>query len=154
MPRTTLAFARGRVCLALVVIGGVPGGVDGVSGAATAGDQVTAEDDAARGVRRALLESLLALSCSGAVTDDLAAVLGPLPDQALEPYAYARELYGSTRMLLACLPDEALARVASGWRCDLAEVLAPVRAARPVSGGSGCDADLVMELRTLHFDLP
>ena len=113
-----------------------------------------AEDHAARGVRRALLESVLALSCSDAVTDNLAAALGPLPDQAAEAHALARELYGGTRMLLACLPDEALARVASGWRCDLAEVLAPVRAARPVSGGSGYDFDLVMELRTLHFDLP
>lgn len=131
---------------------GGPG--EAAAAAAAAGTGCAAEDHAASGVRRALLESVLALSCSGAVTDDLAAVLGPLPPEALEHYALGRELYGSTRMLLACLPDQALARVASGWRCDMAEVLAPVRAARPVSGGSGCDADLVMELRTLHFDLP
>lgn len=34
------------------------------------------------------------------------------------------------------------------------EVLAPVRNARPTFGGSGCDIDLILELRTLNFELP
>ncbi len=44
-------------------------------------------------------------------------------------------------------------QVCSGWHCDMEEVLAPVRNARPSNGGSGCDVDLILELRTLHFEL-
>jgi hypothetical protein len=106
------------------------------------------------GVRRALLEAVVRLSCARVIVDDLAACLGALPREALAAYAWTRELYGTTRMLLACLPKEELPKLARGWRCDLWEELAPVRAARPINGGPGCDQDLVMQLRTLHFDLP
>ena len=33
------------------------------------------------------------------------------------------------------------------------DVLAPVRAARPVNGGAGYDRDLVLDLRTLNFEI-
>jgi hypothetical protein len=33
------------------------------------------------------------------------------------------------------------------------DVLAPVRAVRPVNGGPGYDRDLVLELRTLNFEI-
>jgi hypothetical protein len=46
------------------------------------------------------------------------------------------------------------AQVCSGWRCDMWDVLSPVRGARPVNGGTACDPDLVLELRTLHFEVP
>ncbi|CAL8462413.1 g1946 [Coccomyxa elongata] len=105
------------------------------------------------GVRRALLESVVRLSCRDSVTADLAIILEPLPEAELPSYQLTHELYGSTRMLLACLTNEQLAQVCSGWRCDMEEVLAPVRNARPLNGGSGCDVDLILELRTLHFEL-
>ena len=105
-------------------------------------------------MRRALLEAVVRLSCARVIVDDLAACSGALPEQALPAYAWTRELYGSTRMLLACLGREELHAVAGGCGCDFHDVLGPVRAVRPVNGGTGCDPDLVMELRTLHFDLP
>lgn len=40
-----------------------------------------------------------------------------------------------------------------GWRCDMWEVLAPVRAVRPLNGGPGFDRDLVLDLRTLNFEI-
>ena len=40
-----------------------------------------------------------------------------------------------------------------GWRCDMWDVLAPVRAVRPVNGGRGYDRGLVLDMRTLNFEL-
>lgn len=65
----------------------------------------------AEGVRRALLESVIRLSCKDSVTSDLVTVLGPLPKDELVSYQLTQELYGSTRMLLACLTAEQLAQV-------------------------------------------
>ena len=47
----------------------------------------------------------------------------------------------------ACTPPR------QGWNCDLWDVLAPVRAVRPVNGGPGYDQELVLDLRTLNFEL-
>ena len=44
-------------------------------------------------------------------------------------------------------------QVCCGWQCDLFEVLGPVRAARPANGGSGCDADVLSDLRALNWML-
>lgn len=63
------------------------------------------------GVRRALLESVVRLSCRDSVTADLATILEPLPEDELPSYQLTHELYGSTRMLLACLTKEQLAQV-------------------------------------------
>ena len=65
----------------------------------------------ADGVRRALLESVIRLSCRDSVSSDMASVLGPLPEEELPSYHLTHELYGSTRMLLACLTREQLAQV-------------------------------------------
>ena len=42
----------------------------------------------------------------------------------------------------------------SGWNCNMWDVLAPLRAARPCNGGSGFDEALAYSLRTLNFDVP
>lgn len=44
-------------------------------------------------------------------------------------------------------------QVCSGCNCNMWEVLAPVRALRPVNGGIGFDADVAIELRQLMFEL-
>lgn len=69
------------------------------------------EDAEAQGVRRALLESFLQLSCSPAVCADMQLQLPALPLEAEETYACSRELYGSPRMLLAALPKQHLDKV-------------------------------------------
>ncbi|DBB04508.1 TPA: hypothetical protein ACH3X1_012602 [Trebouxia sp. C0004] len=66
---------------------------------------------AMQGVRRALLERFIELSCSSAVVADMQRHLSPLPAEAVHPYALTRELYGSPRMLLAMLPQEHLDKV-------------------------------------------
>ena len=83
----------------------------------------------------------------------LDAALPPVPADQTQPYQLAAELYGTCRMLLAALSEAQLAEVASGWRCDFYEVLAPVRAARPVNGGAGYDEELIQSLRLLHFQV-
>ena len=64
-----------------------------------------------------------------------------------------QEVYGSTRMLLACLPRQELDSVCSGCGCDMWEVLAPMRAARPVNGGPGCDMELALDLQMLFLEI-
>ncbi len=66
---------------------------------------------AMQGVRRALLERFIELSCSSAVYADMQRQLSPLPAEAVHPYALTQELYGSPRMLLAMLPPEHLHKV-------------------------------------------
>lgn len=106
------------------------------------------------GVRRALFDGVIRLTCRPDVTADIMATLGvPPPGPALEAYELAHELYGSCRMLLAVLERDQLAEVCSGWRCDLWDVLAPLRAVRPVNGGPGYDEDLVLALRSLNFEI-
>ena len=72
---------------------------------------VPMEDVEAQGVRRALLENFLELSCSAAVCADMQRHLPVLPPEAEVAYACTRELYGSPRMLLAALPREHLDKV-------------------------------------------
>ncbi|KAL4449447.1 hypothetical protein ABPG77_007091 [Micractinium sp. CCAP 211/92] len=111
------------------------------------------ESPDATGVRRALLDGVIRLSCRTDVQQDVRRVLGPVPPGSLEAYSLAHELYGTTRMLLAVLEREQLAEVCQGWRCDMWDVLAPVRAVRPVNGGPGFDKELVLDLRTLNFEI-
>ncbi|KAI3429568.1 hypothetical protein D9Q98_005655 [Chlorella vulgaris] len=110
----------------------------------------TAED---AGVRRALLEGVIRLTCRTDVQQDVQRVLGAVPAESREAYSLAHELYGNARMLLAVLNREQLQDVCLGWRCEMWDLLAPVRAARPVNGGSGIDRELVLELRTLNFEI-
>ncbi|EFN59718.1 expressed protein [Chlorella variabilis] len=105
------------------------------------------------GVRRALLDGVIRLSCRNDVQQDVRRVLGAVPPESHEAYSLAHELYGTTRMLLAVLDRQQLEEVCQGWRCDMWEVLAPVRAVRPLNGGPGFDRDLVLDLRTLNFEI-
>lgn len=77
--------------------------------------------------------------------------LGPLDDEHYDSYGATYELYGTSRMLLAALERHQLEQVCCGWNCDMWEVLAPVRAARPVNGGPAFDPDLTLDLRTLNL---
>ncbi len=43
------------------------------------------------------------------------------------------------------------AQVCCGWAGDFYDALAPVRAARPVNGGTGCDAAVLAQLRALNW---
>jgi hypothetical protein len=114
-----------------------------------------AEDEEPKsfGVRRALFDGVIRLTCRPDVSYDAAMTLGPPPAASMDAYELTSELYGSTRMLLATLDREQLKKVCSGWRCDPWEFLEPLRNVRPSNGGPGYDEELVMELRTLNFDL-
>jgi hypothetical protein len=70
----------------------------------------------------------------------------PAVDDARALYA---EFYGACRTQLAALSPAELAAVASGWRCEFWDVLAPVRAARV----DGPDEAVITGLRTLNFVL-
>lgn len=104
-------------------------------------------------VRWALFRAVLRLTCRPDVIRDVRAVVGPVPPHLKHVYCLTAELYGSSRMLLAVLNPDQLAEVCQGWRCDFYNVLAPLRAVRPVNGGPGYDEELVLELRTLQFEL-
>ena len=72
----------------------------------------------AAGVRRALVESMLRLSCRDSVLADVSHSLGPVPADQAHAYNLTRETYGATRMLLACLSQADLAKVgSSGMLC-------------------------------------
>ena len=51
------------------------------------------------------------------------------------------------------VPRPFLLQVCCGWQCDMFKVLEPVRAARPMNGGSGCDAHVLAELRAQNWVL-
>ena len=87
------------------------------------------------------------------VVEALHALVPRLNSDQLHDYEAVTELYGSSRMLLAVLEREQLARVISGLHCDFYDVLEPVRAVRPSSGGAGFDFDIINELRLLHFQI-
>lgn len=113
------------------------------------------EDEEARsfGIRRALFDGVIRLTCRPDVSYDAAMTLGPPPAASMDAYELTSELYGSTRMLLATLDREQLKTVCSGWRCDPWEFLEPLRNVRPSNGGPGYEEELVMQLRTLNFEL-
>ena len=56
---------------------------------------------------------MLRLSCVDSVLADMHHSLGPVPADQAGAYNLTRELYGTTRMLLACLPRADLAKVGS-----------------------------------------
>ena len=105
------------------------------------------------GVRRALFDSVIRLTCHNDVLNDINATLGEPTARALPSYLLTRELYGSSRMLLATLEKDQLSHICGSWRCKMWEVLEPLRAVRPVNGGPGYDEELIMQLRTLNFEI-
>lgn len=111
------------------------------------------EDPRQFGIRRALFDAVIRLTCRDDVSMDAAMTLGPPPPEAMDAYELTSELYGTTRMLLATLPREKLEMVCSGWRCDPWEFLEPVRDVRAANGGPGYDLELIENLRTLNFEL-
>lgn len=111
------------------------------------------EDPRQFGIRRALFDAVIRLTCRDDVSMDAAMTLGPPPPEAMDAYELTSELYGTTRMLLATLPREKLEMVCSGWRCDPWEFLEPVRNVRAANGGPGYDLELIENLRTLNFEL-
>lgn len=107
----------------------------------------------ATGVRRALLECVMASRTSEAVVADMVRSLGPIDEAHREAYEATHEVYGTCRMQLACMERSMLERVTSGYECDFWGVLEPVRRVRPSNGGPGWTAELVDELRGLNFEL-
>jgi hypothetical protein len=88
------------------------------------------------------------------VLQDVQDVLPPVPDEQAEARQITYETYSTFRMQLAALPEPLLQQVCSAVKgCTLQELLQPLRAIRPVNGGPGWDMDVVMQLRTLNFDL-
>ncbi|KAH7620700.1 hypothetical protein NADE_003313 [Nannochloris sp. 'desiccata'] len=105
------------------------------------------------GVRRALFDGVIRLTCRIDVTNDIYETLGPPPEESFGVYDLTHELYGSSRMLLATLGKDQLEEVCQGWRCDMWEVLTPLREIRPVNGGRGYEEELVMQLRQLNYEI-
>ena len=115
------------------------------------------------GVRRALFDGILRLTCQSDVLDDVSRNLPELnlnssqggsgSSPAWEAYHTTHEIYGNCRMLLATLSREELKAVCQGWRCDMYGVLEEIRKVRLVNGGKGWSEELVMKLRMLNFEL-
>lgn len=88
------------------------------------------------------------------VLQDVQDVLPPVPDEQAEARQITHEIYSTFRMQLAALPEPLLQEVCGAAKgTTLQQLLQPLRAMRPVNGGPGWDMDVVMQLRTLNFDL-
>ncbi|KAF6258087.1 hypothetical protein COO60DRAFT_1460861 [Scenedesmus sp. NREL 46B-D3] len=106
------------------------------------------------GAKRGLLEAVLQLSVPPEVLQDVQDVLPPVPDDQAEARQITHEIYSTFRMQLAALPEPLLQQVCGSVKgCTLQELVQPLRAIRPVNGGQGWDMAVVMQLRTLNFDL-
>uniref|UniRef100_A0A383WDL8 Uncharacterized protein n=1 Tax=Tetradesmus obliquus TaxID=3088 RepID=A0A383WDL8_TETOB len=106
------------------------------------------------GAKRGLLEAVLQLSVPPEVLQDVQDVLPPVPDEQAEAQQITYEIYSTFRMQLAALPEPLLQEVCGAVKgTSLQQLLQPLRAMRPVNGGPGWDMDVVMQLRTLNFDL-
>eukprot|EP00882_Tetradesmus_deserticola_P031870 GHRQ01036048.1.p1 GENE.GHRQ01036048.1~~GHRQ01036048.1.p1 ORF type:complete len:147 (+),score=78.92 GHRQ01036048.1:141-581(+) len=134
-------------------------GPDGLSSSSSPVMQTPRVDHAAMqqpgaGAKRGLLEAVLQLSVPPEVLQYVQDVLPPVPDEQVEARQITYETYSTFRMQLAALPEPLLQQVCGSVRaCTLQELLQPLRAIRPVNGGPGWDMDVVMQLRTLNFDL-
>lgn len=106
-----------------------------------------------QGVKRALFERFFDLSASPATCAAMQQYLAPLTDEALEAYELTWEIYGNSRMMLACLNQADLKKVCSGQACDMWETLSSVRALRPVNGGKAYSEEVAFELRQLMLEL-
>lgn len=88
------------------------------------------------------------------VLQDVQDVLPPVPDEQAEARQITYEIYSTFRMQLAALPEPLLQEVCGAVKgTTLQQLLQPLRAMRPVNGGPGWDMDVMMQLRTLNFDL-
>ena len=109
------------------------------------------------GVRVALAQRLMGLRCPPALVDDVMRTLSwdvqNLSAADANEFELVSEVYGSPRMLMACVEDKKLLdAVIGGFKCDYSEeVLAPVRAVRPINGGKGYSDEIVNALRTSSY---
>lgn len=77
-------------------------------------DSSMVESSSTQGVRRALFERFFELSASPGTCVAMQHILPPLTEmseQSWEAYELTREIYGSTRMMLACLSQHNLTKV-------------------------------------------
>jgi hypothetical protein len=106
------------------------------------------------GARLAMAQRLMGLRCPPALLNDVERTLeedvANLTDEEKANFELVSEVYGSTRMLMACVKDEAvLDTVIGGYKCDYSkDVLEPVRAVRPANGGKGWSDEIINALRT------
>jgi hypothetical protein len=110
------------------------------------------------GAKRGMLDAVMSLSVTQEVLQDLDSHLPPVPEDQDEERQLAFEFFSAQRTQLAALPREMLDRVCGCVRgCESGEsmwdVLAPVRAVRPVNGGNGWDEEVVVALRGLDMYL-
>ncbi len=109
-----------------------------------------AVEDASLGTRRAILERLLSLRCPPEVAAEAVGTLGELSFAHAAAYEDTHEVYGSARMLLACLPREQLPAICGARDgADMWALLQPLRDARPANGGAGWSDAALASLRAL-----
>mmetsp|Transcript_18680 Transcript_18680/g.29897 ORF Transcript_18680/g.29897 Transcript_18680/m.29897 type:complete len:461 (-) Transcript_18680:501-1883(-) len=138
--------------LSEMVASGGDGGAGEAELAALLQAPETAADDL--GVRLAITQRLLGLRCTESLVADanaaLDADLSALVGDDIIAFNATSEIYGSARMLLACVEDSALLDAVIGGvhRSDFGEVLAPMRDVRPSRGGRGWSQDALAWLRT------
>eukprot|EP00798_Chlamydomonas_sp_ICE-L_P005965 gene5965-5248_t len=106
------------------------------------------------GLRRGMMEAFMTMSVTQEVIQDMASVIGGVQPDEIETVENIMEVYGSCRMMLACLPRELLVQVVSGYKCDFYDELEPIRQVRPSCGGPAQTDAVVTLLRGLNFDIP
>ena len=131
------------------------GGSDGALAEAELDDLLAAPAAATEdiGQRLAIMQRLLGLRCTESLVGDAMQALdddmNKLVGDEIIAFNATSELYGSARMLLSCVEDVDLrAAVIGGFKCEMEEVLEPVRAVRPSKGGTGWSEDAIVWLRT------
>lgn len=94
------------------------------------------ESQTCQGVRHALFERFFELSASHGTCAAMQHYLPHLPDGAREAYELTKEIYGSTRMMLACLSQQDLVEVCLIFLCSWLEqvlVLMPAKSAAEIT---------------------
>jgi len=109
---------------------------------------------ASAGARLAMAQRLMALRCPPALMNDVERTLeedvASLSPEERANFDLVSEVYGSARMLMACVEDQrVLDAVISGYKCDYSkDVLEAVRRVRPINGGTGWSDEIINALRT------
>ena len=109
-------------------------------------DELLAAPDTTRdaiGTRLAIMQRLLGLRCTESLVQDAFKALdddmNTLEGEEIIAFNATSEIYGSARMLLACVEDREVfdAVVGGVEKSDFADALAPMREVRPANGGVG-----------------
>ena len=93
----------------------------------------TKESQICQGVRHALFQRFFELSASSGTCAAMQHYLPPLPDGAREAYELTQEIYGSTRMMLACLSQQDLVEVCLFFLCSWLEQVSVLWLATPAA---------------------